>query len=35
MPADPASKGGVENAVKLAKRDLVSAYVRKCTAGYG
>jgi transposase len=27
MPADPASKGGVENAVKLAKRDLVPTTV--------
>lgn len=27
MPADPASKGGVENAVKIAKRDLVPTSV--------
>lgn len=27
MPADPASKGGAENAVKIAKRDLVSTGV--------
>lgn len=34
MPADPASKGGVENAVKIAKRDLVPTTVN-LRAAYG
>jgi transposase len=37
MPADPASKGGVENAVKLAKRDLVptSVNLRPAYSSFG
>jgi transposase len=34
MPADPASKGGAENAVKIAKRDLVPTSVN-LRAAYG